>query len=88
MSMFLLLDRIGPPPTLRPSNTPRWRLIASVCLEDNRDKCSPLDSLDDGFPSLELEFLLISFEYPDVVRSPARVVVASSLKQMKMTMNI
>lgn len=39
---------------------------------------SPLDSLDDAFPSPEVGLFVISFEYPGVVRSPAKVVVPSS----------
>lgn len=39
---------------------------------------SPRDSLDDPFPSPEFVFFVISFEYPEVVNSPAKVVAGSS----------
>lgn len=39
---------------------------------------SPLDSLVDAFPSPAFPFFVISFEYPDVDRSPAKVVGGSS----------
>lgn len=38
----------------------------------------PLDSLDDALPSTEFPFFVISFEYPEVVNSPAKVVCGSS----------
>lgn len=72
--MFRLLDRIGPPPTLRPENEDRRK---DPMVSKSKPK-PPLDSLDAAFPSPELEFFVISFEYPDVVKSPASVVVGSS----------
>lgn len=78
VSMFLLLDLIGPPPTLRPKNTCIRNIPRST------ERHSPLDSLDDALPSPEFEFLVISFEYPGVVNSPAKVFgVASSWSAIK-----
>lgn len=72
--MFLLLGRIGPPPTLRPKRVS----ISSIHMQAE-PSYSPLDSLDDALPSPELAFFVISFEYPGVVNSPAKVFgVASS----------
>ena len=76
VSMFLLLALIGPPPTLRPEKKISLLEKSPKLLVEK--KKSPLDSLDEAFKSPELPFLVISFEYPVVVKRPARVVVGSS----------
>lgn len=69
VSMFLLLGLIGPPPTLRPESfNGKYGHVVKMSRQ-----ILPLDSLDD-FPSPEFPFFVISFEYPEVVKSPAKVV--------------